>query len=291
MEKITENILIATDYRGCNPGYVLTSEGAVIIDTPMLPSKAIEMREEIRQKGPIRFLINTENHIDHNFGDLFFAGLCPIVGHDDIVEDFWAPIAGLSRYAYMTEAVKKDDPRGAISMPPENDSVVRPPAITFGSRLTLRVGDHVFELLHTPGHTKGQIAVFVPKERVVFVGDTVFSECQPWFYCSDPEIWLKSLDLLKTLEVDYIIPGHGPACKKDYIARQSAFIREWITAVAVGIARGWSKEDCVEKIGFMDRLPMGIGLENMAPMVHRMNVERIFDFLQGKVERFRWSLP
>ena len=74
METITKNVYAFINYRGCNPGYVVTSDGVVVIDTPMLPTKAVEMREEALAKGPIRFLINTESHIDHNFGNHFFAG-------------------------------------------------------------------------------------------------------------------------------------------------------------------------------------------------------------------------
>ena len=81
MERITENVYAATGRRGCNPGYVVTPEGVVVIDTPMLPTKAVEMRGEVLKKGPIRLSINTENHIDHNFGNHFFAGLCPTIGH------------------------------------------------------------------------------------------------------------------------------------------------------------------------------------------------------------------
>jgi cyclase len=72
MEKVTNNVYAATDIRGCNPGYVVTSEGVIIIDTPQLPTKAVAMREEALKKGPIRFLINTEQHIDHIFGNYFF---------------------------------------------------------------------------------------------------------------------------------------------------------------------------------------------------------------------------
>jgi len=187
----------------------------------------------------------------------------------------------------MVEVVKKDDPQGMGLMPAEKEIKMNPPAITFTDRLRLMVGDHLFELIHTPGHTKGQIAVYIPKERVAFVGDTIFSECQTWFHSSDPDAWLRSLSLLSELDVEFIIPGHGPVCGKDYIPRQSAFIREWVTAVAVGIAKGWSKEECVKRISFLDRFPMDVGQESIGPMVQQLNVERIYDFLQGKTEKFQ----
>ncbi len=287
MQRITTNVYAATDIRGCNPGYVMTSDGVIVIDTPQLPTKTVEMRNEILQKGPIRFLINTEHHIDHISGNHFFAGLCPVIGHKHIMEEFWTPIRGVDPYMYMLEIVKKDDPKGLALMPVEKDLLINPPTITFSNYLALRVGDHIFELHYTPGHTKGQIAVYVPKEKIVFVGDTIFSECQTWLLAADPESWLRSLDFLETLDVDYIIPGHGPVCKKDYIPKQKAFILEWVAAVAGGIAKGWTKEECIERISFLDRFPMDIGQESFGPMVQQKNVERIFDFLQGKVERFQ----
>lgn len=286
MERVTDNVYAITDIRGCNPGYVVTSEGVVVIDTPQLPTRAVAMREEIIRKAPIRFLINTEHHMDHIFGNHFFAGLCPVIGHEHVRDYFWTDVRSVDPYSYSVDVVKKDDPEGMSLMPPEKDYVVNAPSILFSDRMTLRVGNHVFELIHTPGHTKGQIAVYVPRENIVFVGDTIFCECQTWFHASDPDSWLKSLDLLKTLDVNYIIPGHGPVCNKDYIPKQSAFIREWVTAVAVGIAKGWSKEECVKRVSFLDRFPMDIGQENSAPMIQQLNVERIYDFLQGKVEGF-----
>lgn len=286
MQRVTDNVYAATDIRGCNPGYVVTSDGVVVVDTPQLPTRAVAMREEALEKGPIRFLINTENHIDHIFGNHFFAGLCPVVGHEHISEDFWKVLSG-DPYGYSVDVVKKDDPEGMALMPPEAEFVVNAPTILFSHTLTLRVGDHTFALYHTPGHTKAQIAVYVPEERVAFVGDTIFCECQTWFHGADPDAWLWSLDFLSTLDLDFIVPGHGPICNKDYIPKQAAFIREWVTAVAVGIASGWSKEECMERISFLDRFPVDIGQESAGPMVQQRAVDRIFDFLHGRTERFR----
>jgi cyclase len=287
MERVTDNVYAITDIRGCNPGYVVTSDGVVVIDTPQLPTKAVGMREEVLNRGPIRFLINTEHHMDHIFGNHYFAGLCPVIGHEHILDSFWTDVRGVDPYSYSVDVVKKDDPKGMALMRTEKDYVVNAPSILFSDRMVLRVGDHVFELIHTPGHTQGQIAVYVPKEKVIFVGDTIFCECQTWFHGADPDAWLCSLDFLRTLDADYIIPGHGPVCNKGYIPKQSAFIREWVTAVAVGIAKGWSKKECVKRISFLDRFPMDIGQESSGPMIQQLNVERIFDFLQGRVERFR----
>jgi glyoxylase-like metal-dependent hydrolase (beta-lactamase superfamily II) len=264
----------------------VTSDGVVVIDTPQLPTKAVAMREEILKKGPIRYLINTEHHIDHIFGNYFFAGLCPVIGHEALWKDFGTVGSG-TPYSYSVDVVQKDDPAGMALMPPEKDFFLPAPTILFSQRLTLRVGGHVFELYHTPGHTRGQIAVHIPREKVAFIGDTIFCECQTWFHAADPDAWLGSLEFLKTLDVQYFVPGHGPICTKDYIPKQSAFIREWVTAVAVGIAKGWSMEECIKRISFLDRFPVDIGQESSGPMIQQKAVERIYNFLQGKIERYR----
>ena len=82
------------------------------------------------------------------------------------------------------------------------------------------MGDHTFELLHTPGHTPGQIAVHVPEERVVFTGDTIFSECQTWLMGSNVTEWLAALDRIAKLDVDWVVPGHGEVVTIEYLARQ-----------------------------------------------------------------------
>jgi cyclase len=286
MEQVTDRVYAATDLRGCNHGYVVTSDGIVVIDTPQLPSKAVEMREQVLEKGPIRFLINTEHHIDHIFGNHFFAGLCPVVANEFVSKDFWVDIRGTSPYRFMIDVIKESDPEGMGLMPLEKDFVVNAPGITFREHMTLRLGEHTFELIHTPGHTPGQIAVYIPQEKVLFTGDTLFHQCQTWFHASDPESWLRSLGLIKGLDVDFIIPGHGPVCTKDYIPKQGAFIREWVTAVAVGIANGWTREQCAERISFLDRFPMDIGQQSVGPLIQRLNVERLFDLLQGNIEGF-----
>jgi cyclase len=282
MEQITKNVYATTDIMGCNPGYVTTSNGVVVIDTPQLPTRAGKMREDILKKGPIRFLVNTEHHVDHILGNLFFAELCPVIGHELFLESWGTAFAGQDLYTFVEGPIRKNDPDGLGMIPSGKDLIIEPPTITFTGRLTFRVGDHVFELFNTPGHTKGQIAVYIPQEKVLFTGDTIFCECQTWFRSADPDEWLASLNFLYTLDFDYLIPGHGPICDKKYILKQSAVIREWVTAVAIGIAKGWNRRECTERINFLDRFPMDIGLDDFGPTVHRMNVEQIFDFLQGK---------
>jgi cyclase len=282
MEKVAKNVYGETRIRGCNPGYVVTSDGVVVIDTPQLPTHAVRMRQEAERHGPIRYLINTEHHVDHIFGNYYFQGAGIVISHAEVHKTFMTVTPSINPYAYAKEAIPTDDPEGAAIFPDEDTYFANPnkPTITFQGNLTLHVGDHTFRLISTPGHSKGQIAVYVPEEKVVFTGDTIFCKCQTWFYEADPDAWLASLGLIDSLDVEHIIPGHGPVCTKAYIPVQGAFIREWITAVAVGISKGWDREECIRNISFLDRFPVDIGQEYMGPKVQELNVTALYDYLK-----------
>jgi cyclase len=281
MERITKNVFVETKIRGCTPGYVVTSGGVVVIDTPQLPTHAVKMREEAEKYGPIRFLINTEHHLDHIFGNYYFRGKGVVIAHEEVYQNFMTVKTGINPYDYAREAVPTDDPQGASIFPPEEEYFKDPnkPALTIRGDGALRLGGHTFQLLCTPGHSRGQIAVYIPEEKVIFTGDTIFHNCQTWLQEADPEEWLKSLARIQGLDVHSIVPGHGPICTKDYIPVQSAFIREWVTAVAVGISKGWSKEECIRKISFLDRYPVDIGQAFMGPRIQEMNVSNLYDYL------------
>lgn len=279
MEQVTGNVFAETQIRGCNPAYVVTSDGVVIIDTPQLPTHAVRMREECEAKGPIRYIINTEHHVDHIFGNYFFNGAGIVVSHVHVYDEFMTLMPNLNPYEYALEAIPTDDPDGAAICPDEETYFANynRPTITFESDITIRVGGHTFECIHTPGHTPGQIAVHVPEERVAFIGDTIFNGCQTWHYASDIPQWIESLDRLKELDVEYFVPGHGPVCGKRELDVQKAFLLEWEAAIATGVAKGWSKEECVARLNFKDRFPVDVGQEYMLDFVIENNVSALYD--------------
>jgi len=283
MEQVTENVFAETKIRGCNPGYVVTSDGVVVIDTPQLPTRAVKMRDEALERGPIRFLVNLEHHVDHIFGNYYFKGHGRVVSHVRTFEEFMVVYPQINPFEYAREAIPTDDPEGESLFPDEREYFEDPnkPTIVFDKNLTLKVGDHTFRLLHTPGHTPGQLAVHIPEERVAFVGDTIFNQCQTWHYASDIDMWIDSLDFLRTLDVDRIVPGHGPVCDKREIETQKAFLLEWVTSVQVAISKGWSKEQCLKELGFSDRFPVDIGQEYMLDHVTENNISSLYDKLTG----------
>ncbi|CAN5198565.1 MBL fold metallo-hydrolase [soil metagenome] len=76
-------------------------------------------------------------------------------------------------------------------------------------------------IIGMPGHSPGSIAIFVPSVRAVFVGDELTTRDvmtgvegpQPAPFTDDQAASSSSLDKLSTLDVDWIIPGHGAPWK------------------------------------------------------------------------------
>ena len=272
MQQVSANVYAETGFGGCNPGFVTTADGIVMIDTPMMPSDAIKWRDLIQEIGEVRYVINTEPHADHYTGNAFFPGT--VIAHHGTRE----ALSTVSE-ADIIERVKAMDPEG---LPLMDGYRLKRPTITFTEKLSIYLGNHTFELIHLPGHTPSETAVYIPEERVVFTGDNVFYKIQTWFHEADPEAWLESLKRLEELDVDVIVPGHGEVCDKGYLKEQAAFIEEWIAAVRDAIKRGLSKEQAQAEISFLDRYPMGPGMEAMGPMVQQINVARLYDLLTAK---------
>jgi glyoxylase-like metal-dependent hydrolase (beta-lactamase superfamily II) len=279
---LTPNVYVETEIRGCNPSIVLTKEGSVFIDTAQWISTLLEMKKFAEEKGPIKYLINTEGHIDHIFGNHWFAGVAPVIGHEKLNDLFWTVAGELDCYDYSVDVIQRQDKASLHLMPSREDYIVNRPQITFGDHMTLRLGDHTFELYHTPGHSPSQICVYIPEERVAFTGDTLFSNCQTWLHSAEIDLLLGTLNFLETLDVDWFVPGHGPVVGKEFIREQRAFIYEWIAAVAKGIRLGWSLDECIQNINFVDRFPVDIGQEEMMEYIQRTNVVKCYNYLMNQ---------
>ena len=90
-----------------------------------------------------------------------------------------------------------------------------PPGRTFESRLGLEVGNKSVELtLVGPAHTAGDILVHVPEDKTVFTGDILFVEGTPIIWAGPVSHWLEACDRLLEMDVETIVPGHGPITDK-----------------------------------------------------------------------------
>lgn len=269
MQQVTQNVFVDTRVRGCNHGFVTTSEGVVMIDTPQVPSDAIRWRDQIAPRGPVRYLFNTEPHADHWTGNTFFDAI--VVAHDGVRDRILA--TGSEEVKQRVQTMGPDEMQHMGGYQP------KAPDITFQTELKLRIGDHDFIAIHMPGHTPYQAAIVIPQEGVVFTSDNIFYKCQTFLHEALPYAWLEALEGLRGMDAETFVPGHGEICGKDYLDEQGAFIQEWLRLVQGAIDKGMGKEEAVEQLSLLDRYPMDIGIDFMGPMVMKWNVNRLWDVL------------
>ena len=123
----------------------------------------------------------------------------------------------------------------------------------------------------------------VPEERVAFTGDTLFSGCQTWLMTSDVDQWVAALDRIRSLDVDFLVPGHGPVVTKQYLDVQRVAPARpgrapWPTPWprAGRATRRSSESASPTQFG-----PVDIGQEYMLEYIQTWNAGALWDKLTG----------
>jgi len=135
---------------------------------------------------------------------------------------------------------------------------LRLPDRTFDGRLDLDVGGRTVELIEVgPAHTAGDTIAVVPDAGVVYTGDILFIGGTPIVWAGPLSNWIAACDLMLGMDVDQVVPGHGPVTDKagvtavrDYLAfveteateRHAAGVDVFDAARDIGRAIGASEE-------------------------------------------------
>jgi len=270
VQQITSNVFAETQVRGCNHGFVTTSDGVVMIDSPQKPTDALKWKAEIEKHGELKYIINTEPHGDHWTGNAFFDA--PVVAHEGVRTRILE--TNLAEHLARVGSMGPDEPKLLEGYTPNA------PIITFQNGMTLHVGDHTFEMIHMPGHTLYQAAILIKEEGVVFTSDNIFHKVQTYIQEANPNQWLNALNSLRYLDEEIFIPGHGALCDKGYLDEQGTYIMEWVDYVRKAVDRGMEKDEAIEDLTDMtDRYPMDVGQDGTSPRVMKMNVANLYDFI------------
>ena len=270
MQQITSNVFAETQVRGCNHGFVTTSDGIVMIDSPQKPTDALKWKAEIEKHGELKYIINTEPHGDHWTGNAYFD--VPVVAQEGVRTRILE--TDLAEHLARVGGMGPDEPKLLEGY------ALNAPVITFKDGMTLHVGDHTFEMIHMPGHTLYQAAILIKEEGVVFTSDNIFHKVQTYIQEANPNHWLNALNSLRYLDEEIFIPGHGALCDKSYLDEQGTYIMEWLDYVRQAVDRGMSKDQAIEDLTNMtDRYPMDVGQDGTSPRVMKMNVANLYDYI------------
>jgi glyoxylase-like metal-dependent hydrolase (beta-lactamase superfamily II) len=200
-----------------NSGLVVDGDRALVVDTLFDLRLTRELLDAYRRVLPagaeIGTLVNSHANGDHTFGNQLLSGARIVASRHTAEEMADVPPALL---AAMMRAAPDMGTTGEllqrIFAPFDfEDIVLTPPTETFDGELTLHVGDKEVRLIEVgPAHTRGDTIVVVPADRVVYTADILFVGGHPIMWEGPVANWMAALDLVAGLDVDTVVPGHGP---------------------------------------------------------------------------------
>ena len=197
----------ATEYEGfiSNAGFIVTSEGVVVLDALGTPSLAQAMLEKIRQitDKPIKILIVSHYHADHIYGLQVFK---------EQGAEIWAP-KGTWDYLDSETAPNLLESRRTSLYPWVNDEtrLIKPDRI-IDKDTKFSLGDHQFLLSYFGKvHSEGDMSLLSLNDQTLYSGDIIFEGRIPFVGDADIIAWSKTLDHIRNIEMEYFVPGHGTA--------------------------------------------------------------------------------
>ncbi len=198
-----------------NAGVIVGADHLLAIDAlgPPVHAKAFRATAMKALGKPFGRVINTHHHRDHTNGNCFFPG-AEIVAHEYCRE---ATIAqGIPARPY------EDRPQWQDGM---SELRLAPATETFTGTRSYRYGDLDVQLISLgPAHTWGDVAVYLPKRRILFAGDIAFYYVTPPAHNGQITTWIKAIDRVLAMDVDVIVPGHGPVGTKKELAETRAYL-------------------------------------------------------------------
>ncbi|HRI57887.1 MAG TPA: MBL fold metallo-hydrolase [Anaerolineae bacterium] len=243
MQEIAPGVYVHLDFRGSNVGLIETANGNILIDTPIIPSDNQRWLHYIRQVTggkPILYVINTDHHRGHVLGNQYYQA--PVIAHDLA----WKNMRGYgANFCQRVVDSFKREPK--IQAELANLEIVRP-TITFDSKLDLEQGGRTIRLIHVGGHTEATILIWLPEEKVLFAGDTVWSDQHPYMAQANSKQWLEALSYIRKLHPTSIVPGHGPITTIESTEPLSEYIRYVRRQVRVRIRRGYTKQEAASSL-------------------------------------------
>ncbi len=215
---------------GANCGLIVGAGEVVLIDAKMTLESARDLQEKITAEIglPLTRLIISHSDGDHVNGLPAFPAALPIISHQGTRRE-------------MEESFVKNEWQAWL------------PDLTYEGRLTLHAAGRVIELHHFgPAHTSGDSVIFLPAEKLAFVGDLIFIGRDPLIHRhkgGTARGVAATLQGILDLGVETVIHGHGPAVGRTETSELLAMYRDRIARVQEMVKAGKSLEQVKQAFG------------------------------------------
>ena len=223
-----------------NTTFLVTDEGVIVIDTRVTPNEARKVKEAIRKQTqlPVLYVINTHYHGDHVFGNQVFKDTHTIIAHENVQK------------ALKDESVKEHlNFFKNLNIPSIEETVVTPPNVIFKEKMDIWAGGYHLELIHMPGHTDGDLFIYIKALKTIIAGDLISNKKIPDMRdASSIEDWMKALNYMGDLNAEIYIPGHGEPGGKPVLLAMKHYLMYLIERVRVQIEIGKSLKETQDAV-------------------------------------------
>ena len=164
--------------------FVVTDDGVLVADGQGSPAETRGLVDAIAKvtSKPIKYVVICSDHGDHTAGNDSFP-------------------AGVTYFVHPTSKAILDRGRGWKA--PADARLV-------SDRETLTLGGEEFQILFLGrAHTGGDLSVYLPGRRILFLSETYLNRVFPAMRSAYPSEWLQALDRAEALKADLYIAGHG----------------------------------------------------------------------------------
>ncbi len=288
---------------------IINDDHVMLADTSVTPAAARalvgQIKDELTEK-PIRYVFNSHYHFDHAHGNQIFGDDVEIIGHEyvrkmhlsnvldqrtnrgftaiipDQIADLKAGIAGTTDSAER-ERLEMDLRVREAHWNALQETTVTPPNVTYRDVLTLHKGGREVQLHFVGrGHTGGDTMIFLPAERIVFTGDFFLGAPGgprlPYMGDAYTDEWPQSIERLKGLDFDVIVPGHGmPLQEREQLTYLQHYLRDLWSQVQDFRNEGLSVEEATARLDLSRHAAhYGDRVSNVDPRA----IMRIYELLQ-----------
>ena len=290
---------------GSHGAVIVNEDDVLLVESHISPAAAHAVVNEIEAltDKPVRYVVNTHFHFDHAHGNQIYPPDVHVIGHEVTREmlvnggsmgrSYQTFLGGLpAQIAALEERIEgiedeeeRTEAEGTLAymknyQAGQEATVPTGPNTTLSERMTLFRGDREIRLLFFGrGHTGGDVVVHLPAERVIVTGDLLVPGL-PFMGDGYLDEWVETLEHLKGLEFDWVLPGHGsPFQDRERITYLQDYMRD-LQAQAVALhAEGVSFEEAAAQIDMTDHAERYPQIDG--PGVPAITVQRIFELLEG----------